>query len=475
MQDAPDWPGYIATPMAAKDPEDWAVFEATTEVPSSSSLAVRQGKAAGTPLRLKQAKAAQAKNTGDSISEKDVSPAAAFEVFAGRQYWSTPRDDLSDSVAVDRAREWAAAERRRLRNVETPLERYHRLKAEVSELAADVKVMCSDSTAAGNDSEAKDTANARTNDATFPSAPWGEMSAGLELLGQQLSEIARVPGLNSSVNLPGDLGRISEQSLLSQQLLANVAKLQAQAANKDSGASSTSVKYDSSADGTPQILLLDPSNRDAVAASRIAELEARCHRVEKALGDMSTFHQVVAASKIQSAAKKSANDSETAQAVLSDGGSKGLLGIISSLEKRVELLTPGRLDEVGKRVAVLSAELKNLMSLRKQQSKTTGGISLEEDEKINELYGLLERLQGLDRQLPILVERLETLQGLHHQTATFAKRLEALEGATENAKANLNSNETILAELETSVAANMERMADNMKLLDEKMSLQKNN
>ena len=74
----------------------------------------------------------------------------------------------------------------------------------------------------------------------------------------------------------------------------------------------------------------------------------------------------------------------------------------------------------------------------------------------------------LDTELPGLVERLETLQGLHEQTATFAGRLKALEGATEAARASLAANETVVSELEASVAANAEAMAKNVKLLDEK-------
>ena len=273
--------------------------------------------------------------------------------------------------------------------------------------------------------------------------------------------------------------------MLSQKLLADAANLRQGAPNGSGGSSS--------ADGLGNrgnILLLDPSTSDAVAASRIAELEARFHRVETALGDMSTFRQAVAAAVSGDGAEGSAAGPRSgsrgsvgaSEDILSSvdndakgapGGSfpGGLLGIVSALEKRVELLTPGKLDLVGKRVAVLSAELKNLMALRMQKAKMEGGSEASsEDQKVNELYGLLERLQGLDNELPSLVERLETLQGLHTQTATFAARLQALERATESARATLSSNEAAVSELEASVAANLEIMSKNVELLDAKLA-----
>ena len=198
----------------------------------------------------------------------------------------------------------------------------------------------------------------------IPAAPWEEMSSGLTLLGEQLSEIALTPAMiEAGLELPGDPGRISAQSVLSQKLLADAANLRQGAPNGSGGSSS--------ADGLGNrgnILLLDPSTSDAVAASRIAELEARFHRVETALGDMSTFRQAVAAAVSGDGAEGSAAGPRSgsrgsvgaSEDILSSvdndakgapGGSfpGGLLGIVSALEKRVELLTPGKLDLVGKK------------------------------------------------------------------------------------------------------------------------------
>ena len=511
------------------EPDDWAVFEVTTEASPDvgsrgrSSSASKEG--AREPLHVKQAKAAAARHLGDGVDTVSQVPAAvAFEVFAGRQFLSTPRDNLSDAVAVDgavggRTNELARFQRDHRRreaglHVESPLERYHRLKAEVAELAADVRVMSSESErrirAGGADQGGQDSgkANSSTNssssstttnnnsDSVIPAAPWRQMSSGLDLLGKQLSDIAQTPAMQEAgLKLPGDPGRMSAQSVLSQQLMSDVAKLHE---NSDGGGNSTDKGPGSTSSGgrasnssnRGTILVLDPSTRDAVAASRIAELEARFHRVETAIGDMSTFRHAVAMANSAARSAEGARvsggvggGSGTSEAILlaaeedvagsASGGSfpGGLLGIVSALEKRVELLTPGKLDVVGKRVAVLSAELKNLMTLRLQQAKmevSSDGGGRADDEKVNELYGLLERLQVLDTELPGLVERLETLQGLHEQTATFAGRLKALEGATEAARASLAANETVVSELEASVAANAEAMAKNVKLLDEK-------
>ena len=43
---------------------------------------------------------AAARDLGDGVDSGQV-PAAVAEVFAGRQFLSTPRDDLSDSIAAE--------------------------------------------------------------------------------------------------------------------------------------------------------------------------------------------------------------------------------------------------------------------------------------------------------------------------------------------------------------------------------------
>ena len=204
----------------------WEVFEATTTTKDTSQQHRRNSSSSDPstshlPLHVKQALAANKKYVDDGIDEHSVTPMVAFEVFAGKQFTTvggTVSTDLSDSVSKNKNIA-IENEKRRIRNsIESPLERYHRLKFEVDALAEDVRAM-------NDTSENKDSA------ATMPTAPWPEMSQGLFAMQSQLSTIADTKSMKAiGLSVPN---ATSIHSVLSSRLLSEVERMRKSTGQKD--------------------------------------------------------------------------------------------------------------------------------------------------------------------------------------------------------------------------------------------------
>ena len=204
----------------------WEVFEATTTTKDTSQQHRRNSSSSDPstshlPLHVKQALAANKKYVDDGIDEHSVTPMVAFEVFAGKQFTTvggTVSTDLSDSVSKNKNIA-IENEKRRIRNsIESPLERYHRLKFEVDALAEDVRAM-------NDTSENKDSA------ATMPNAPWQEMSQGLFAMQSQLSTIADTKSMKAiGLSVPN---ATSIHSVLSSRLLSEVERMRKSTGQKD--------------------------------------------------------------------------------------------------------------------------------------------------------------------------------------------------------------------------------------------------
>ena len=449
--------------------EDYEVFEATTPgiVESKGSshhprhhprMSSDASMTSNAPLHVKQARAARAKYADDSVDSQQIPPMVAFEVFAGKHFTTvgdTTSTDLSDSVHKSDAHTMAKeAARRRVRNsVESPIERYHRLKYEVDALAEDVRAMNETDGATTNEGVGSSGSNI-SDTSTVITAPWKEMARGLSAMQQQLSDIADTRSMKSAgLSMPSEA---SMHKVLSSRLLSEVERMASGGTNveNDSPAASaaTGVPTVSGSDSggsttTTYEVLLDSSSRDAVSISRLASLEARFHRVEKALGDTGITR--------------------------GSGGSGGIVGVLHDLEERVRLLDSPTLDSVGRRVAALSSELEKAVKLRKRLAKN-GGTSEEDPTgvraaRVDELYGLVESLGALEKELPMVVARLETLQVLHGETATFSGRLTSLEESVRHVSAETKKQQECVVVMEKSVSENVEMMSKNMKVLDERL------
>lgn len=132
---------------------------------------------------------------------------------------------------------------------------------------------------------------------------------------------------------------------------------------------------------------------------------------------------------------------------------------------------------MGRRVAALSSELEKTIKLQKRArnngSSTTSlatAMDAARETQITQLYSLVESLSSLERELPTIVERLETLQFLHSETATFSQRLTSMEESVQFAREETRAHSECVSFMEKSLVENVDTMATNMRLLDERMS-----
>jgi hypothetical protein len=419
--------------------DDWLVFEATTKgvsetkgnihhrISSDASIA-----STNAPLREKQARAARSKFKNDGIEEKQILPTIAFEVFAGKSFTShgdTSSTDLSDSVAKFKRK---VIPSRGKKNHESPLERYHRLKAEVEELAQDVQTMEEEEekqlkeSASGSGSGSvqggnSDGVESRESGNVVRMAPWSEMATGLLDMKSQLNAIAETSIMKQAgLSLPSNY---KVQSVLTSKLLSEVEQMKAE--NNQRSPSTTSTSTTNTATATASSSLSENENGGAsyeiylnptatlnqtVNESRLASIEARFHKVEKALGNQINSNSI------------GSNSS-------SGGNDGGLIGLVRDLEEKVSLMNPSNLDSVGRRVSALSSELEKIMKMKNRiarsnndESGASSSSSSEREQQVNELFSLVESLGALDKELPLVVERLETLQSLHSETSSFSSR-----------------------------------------------------
>ncbi|CAM9642298.1 unnamed protein product, partial [Hapterophycus canaliculatus] len=179
----------------------------------------------------------------------------------------------------------------------------------------------------------------------------------------------------------------------------------------------------------------------------ISGAEARIAALEKALGGVG----------------------EEAGAGLVDKGGEvaSLTDVVASLESRVSVLEPGRLDTLRQKAQLAKAELDGLAKSRASASSSS---STYRTKKLEEAFATLEAWQGIAAGLPALVDRLQALETLHLASASFAQRLEQVEtGQTELEVVLKNTNEGLWATRESSVE-NLAIVNDNVKALDRRLA-----
>ncbi|KAI9498742.1 hypothetical protein BDB00DRAFT_881169 [Zychaea mexicana] len=133
-----------------------------------------------------------------------------------------------------------------------------------------------------------------------------------------------------------------------------------------------------------------------------------------------------------------------------------LIGSVSKLEQQITILAqPRQLETVARRVKVLISELDRLNELKSgrkdlslgflssttslpstaggaaganaaNENKEAQGLSSEAEEKVNQLFATMEKVDPLLNLTPALLTRLKALQGLHTEASTFGRSVKAI-------------------------------------------------
>ena len=396
------------------------VFEAVTSL---------EGKVLGEILGGIKPRIKEKHNSPDIISEA-VKPEVAFEVFAGKRYWGRKSDDCSDNIASlqQQISERVLSQQRTAASgfsrVETPMEKYQRLRAELTEFGNHIRAL--DAVREnGNGSEV----GKPLIDPVLP-----KVREGVTELLKQLAVLEGNPSLGPLLLSNSDLAILSIKA--QEDLSAKVADT----------IKSIGIKGKPESKETPQ----DNSSAEIKATVHNMTLESRIARLEAVLGQAAS-----ASSTLQNPLQKSGN------------GNTNLFAAVDALEEKLRMLEPGRLDAIHRRAKILSSELDAIGKKMKRYGSgmKTGGTDQEKG-KILSMYDKMMKWDDVCEELPLVIDRLRSVSAIHKQAVEFDERISRMESIQETLSNDLKVDEQVVKNLEASLVENAELMGKNMALLD---------
>ncbi|KAI7857789.1 Dynamitin-domain-containing protein [Circinella umbellata] len=182
-----------------------------------------------------------------------------------------------------------------------------------------------------------------------------------------------------------------------------------------------------------------------------------------------------------------------------------LIGSVSKLEQQITILAqPRQLEIVARRVKVLISELDRLNELKSgrkdlslnfglssttslpgtvgngNNSSTTNlsnnenkegqGLSSDTEEKVNQLFSSMEKIDPLLNLTPALLTRLKALQGLHTEASTFGRSVKTISEEQTRMTDELKNLATACELLQKSVKENEETVNSNINIIDSRMT-----
>ncbi|CAN0370568.1 unnamed protein product [Pylaiella littoralis] len=461
-----------------------------------------------------------------------VPPQAAFEVFMGRTY-AGAREDMSDVVGTSSSSSYYAALEvgrggavyegdgyhhprggrppqgggggssaggdggnlaeagegegselrpgpRRRRTGESPVQRLVRLREETAMLAEDLEEMAKARQKGGGLGEGQgegggggggDAGRGGGGGGGGGYSLWSAMAKETEALKRQLALLSGDPRFKHIVSAAPAAGL--DQEALQQRLSERVVKaLESLREPGDGTAEETAVGAAGAAGGgggggengagsvTYELFLKEASEArrrfgQGAGEGDLRGAEARIAALERALGGGGE-------EGIMGAAAASVGKS----------GERGapLVDLVASLEKRVSVLQPGRLDVLKQKAQLAKAELDGLAKSRASVTGASSASSRSRNKKVEEAFATLEAWQGVAHGLPALVDRLRALETLHLASASFAQRLEQVEAGQSELEGVLkDTNDGLKATRESSVE-NVSIVNENMKALDRRLA-----
>jgi len=373
-----------ASPVALAEPE---LFE---------SPDVAEAPASGSVLQSKLL-APQASN---DIVSSEVRAQAAFAEFAGKSL-----DTKADAMSIKLLGVISSqqAERTLLpfreRAFESPLERFYRLKDEISQLERDLQAMA-------RSAPAKKSASAG-------------LARELAELGHDLSSLSTNPNF-----LPFAEQHVPDKETIQQRVQLNhlIAQLAAVP-------SASEAKEDSST----TLALFRTKNDTQRQQTNLTELDSRIVQLEHFIGNL--------------------GDDKTL-------GWPDLHSALQSVRRKLESLDQSKLDAAYRRIRTLISELDTLTT-SKDKAQAAGQVPALL-EKINQLFETVNRWDEAAEILPPVAARLQSLRDLREECAGAVVTVQKIEVQTAEAQWLLQQSKETLARVETSLVQNAQSLQDRV-------------
>ncbi|KAF9910803.1 Dynactin subunit 2 [Linnemannia zychae] len=306
---------------------------------------------------------------------------------------------------------------------ETPVQKLRRLMYEVKELGQEAELNEKQGTElAGGEISHKD------------------LLSHVKSLEHDLSEIGQTLGEGSTAGVLSNEGLIKQtdngKRLLQQlQAMKHLAAASPDAEVQDASVPKAPVE---SGDGKTVTyeLYYSPDHARLHTATKTAELAERLAVLERAIGS----------TQMQS------------------GGS--LVGTVEKLEQHIGILTqPRQLEQLSRRLKVVTAELERVQELQAKEATTTG-ISADAENKINALFELVDKIDPLVSLAPVLVTRLKGLKGLHAEAAVFSDSIKMISSEQSKISEELKGLDTVSSKLQESLTENDAAIQRNIEVID---------
>ncbi|TDH69315.1 hypothetical protein CCR75_005039 [Bremia lactucae] len=366
------------------------------------------------------------------LDKQELPVAQAFEAFMGKIY----KPNLPKQTEY----ESSSSQSSQRSILESPLARFTRLSIEMKELETDLTLLATDA-------EHK---KQRLMVDAGQEAELTEVMQGLHTLQLNLSALEQNKAFQPFL---GTQTRNADTAVALQKDLTakffkqiDVLKRRQEGIKADRLSDNASIIYEIYSNGE-----LNAVDQDA--KTRVATLEARISTLERAIGSFQ--------------GQELRLDGLNA---LSEASSANLTSSVTELEQRVALMSQKNLDAVKTRTTALIHEF-TLLSKLKQSPSVQGALNSQADrEQIQKIYDQLSSLDAVAASVPTIVDRLVTLKTVHDEALDVTTRVDKLEQTQGSIHELLSSDNVLLANMEASLAENVQIFQSNIQQLDERMA-----
>eukprot|EP01117_Protostelium_nocturnum_P007067 TRINITY_DN2535_c0_g1_i1.p1 TRINITY_DN2535_c0_g1~~TRINITY_DN2535_c0_g1_i1.p1 ORF type:complete len:423 (-),score=108.94 TRINITY_DN2535_c0_g1_i1:28-1296(-) len=311
------------------------------------------------------------------------------------------------------------ADENNLLKKETNLQKFNRLQFEITQFITQI----ADS---GNEKDHDDKSNHSNS----------SIATELNLLRHQLESLSKNEQTAKIINPKIDI----QQSAALQQNLSN--KLLQQISTLVSHSNSTQENGDLQKASNPSLtyeLYLTPDHTKLREISKTSSLEQRIAHLEELVGG---------------------------QQLNPSGLGKPILEVVEQLkEKSDSLSSPSNIADLQKNVQLFNHQIETAIEKKKAFANIAPAIN---EQKINELFDIVNKWDVTAQQLPSIVQRLQSLRNLHEQSISFVNTVQQVESQQEEMRQLLQSNNELASKLEGNFSSNMNVIQSNISSLEKR-------
>lgn len=335
--------------------------------------------------------------------------------------------------------------------LETPLQRFERLRAEVTTFLRDVETIRS------SRAQAADSIAVGGGD-DLDSASLAEMADRLKTWQSQLHTASKVDGGLDSLTHGSSGTKGAAQSELTTQLLGKISALKSQSGDSTATAGSSPSSASTATGNTKGLvsyeLVYNKDSGKELKLAQVAELERRLAALEQCVtGRIAP---------------------EPSHILVSP---QGLVASIDEVRHKVASLDERAMDQLSHRMAKLTKQLEAMKAVRETSessaetnSEAQGQLTADQEAKIDSVYRSLSQVETVAVELPVVVERMVQLRVLHEQAVHFSAQLTSITSSQSDLSTVLQANLAGINRMQASLTANMATIEKNVLSLEKRIA-----